>query len=233
MGNARKAPGSSALGYPPRAVPATSNTASPFRPGRRTSISGTVIAGAIFSARPVFCVEPEPDRFVRGDALCPAPEAVQAEVFKLTSPEGRAEHLVGAEVRVFDDGDAYGVEIQDGKEVYRKGYDDPARECSQRARIVAVTIVMTLIPPELGPDAAVEAEPEVEGADPAAGAAAEPRTEVQQPTPPPAQPEDAPKDIGAEPVSRASAQGARWLNLELGAWFQQSLSNSEVPTART
>ena len=137
-----------------------------------------------------------------------------------------------AYVRVFDEGDAYGVEIQDGKEVYRKRYDDPARECDQRARVAAVTIVMTLFPPELGADAAdaaVEAEPDVEPADAEAGGSAEPRSEVQAPAPPPPKPEDAPEAVSAEPKSKAPEHGARWLNLELGAWFQQSLSNSEVP----
>jgi len=166
---------------------------------------------------------------VDGEATCPAPEAVQAEVFKLTSPEARAVHLFRAHVRVFDEGDAYGVEIQDGNEVYRKNYDDPARECGQRARVAAVTIVMTLIPPELGAGPAVEAEPDVEDADAAAGDPAEPRSDEQQPAPPPAKPAEAPKAQDAEPTSTAREDDASWLSLELGGWFQQSLSNSEVP----
>lgn len=222
--------GKRALGYPPRAVPATSNTASECRSGVRLHIWGAVIAAASFSARPVFCAEPEETRFVGGDATCPAPEAVQAEVFKLTSPEGRAAHLALAQVRVFDDGDAYGVEIREGNEVYRKGYDDPARECSQRARVVAVTIVMTLIPPELGADELVEAEPDAEGpgAEAGAGGPAEPRAEERKPAPPPAQPE-AVKASATEVHTPSSQKSASWLSLELGGWFQHSLSNSEVP----
>jgi hypothetical protein len=193
---------------------------------------GAVIAAASFSARPVFCAAPDEPRFVQGDATCPAPEAVQAEVFKLTSPEGRAEHLARAQVRVFDDGDAYGVEIRDGNEVYRKDYDDPARECSQRARVAAVTIVMTLIPPDLaagGAAAAVEAEPEPADAGAQAEGGAEPSAKVQEATPPPTQPEEAPKSSVTEAHTPSPHESASWLSLELGGWFQHSLSNSEVP----
>ncbi len=179
-------------------------------------------------ARSAFCTEVTD--FIRGDTACPDPKVVEAEVFKLTSPEGRAAHLPGARVHVFDSGDAYGVEIEKGDQAYRKSYDDPARACDQRARVVAVTVVMTLIPPELSAQAPAEAgavEPTDDPGRPTDAAAA-PRAEAPAPPARAAAPA-APEAAGASLPALAPAPLLTSLQLEAGAWFQHSLSNSDVP----
>lgn len=181
------------------------------------------------NVRPAFCTEVTD--FIRGDAACPEPKAVEAEVFKLTSAEGRAAHLPGARVRLFDEGDRYGVEIEKDSETYRKSYDDPARACDQRARVVAVAVVMTLIPAELSvetPDAAAAEDP----ADAPAGTAADaaqPRSEPDAPAAAATQAEvdEEASEMVASPAPSAPASGV--LQLEAGGWFQHSISNSEVP----
>ena len=182
------------------------------------------------SARLAFCTEVTD--FIRADGACPDPRAVEAEVFKLTSPEGRAKYLPGARVQLFDGGDNYAVEIQKGSETYRKSYDDPARACDQRARVVAVTIVMTLMPPDLSEE--TQADPESEaGAAHAMEESALPKADTREaepvPAPPPTKTEDKqPRETVPESAS-ASSRSVRLPELELGAWFQHSLSNSEVP----
>src|SRR5688572_2898745 len=106
------------LGYPRPRVHATSNPAPRRRRCQRLLLSVLALVAAVGSARPAFCTEVTD--FIRGDTACPDPRAVEAEVFKLTSPEGRAAHLPGARVRVFNDGDGYSVEIEKGVETYRK-----------------------------------------------------------------------------------------------------------------
>src|SRR5688572_24735010 len=169
------------LGYPRPRVHATSNPAPRRRRCQRLLLSVLALVAAVGSARPAFCTEVTD--FIRGDAACPDPKAVEAEVFKLTSAEGRAAHLPGARVRIFDEGDRYGVDIDKEGETYSKSYDDPARACDQRARVVAVAVVMTLIPAELSaetPDAAAAEEPPDAPADSATDAA-QPRSEPEAP----------------------------------------------------
>lgn len=175
--------------------------------------------------------EAEDAAFVRGETTCPDPKAVQAEVFRLTSPERRAEHFPGASIRVFEDGDTYGVEIQKGGETYRKTYSDPARECNKRVRFTAVYAVMTLIPPDLSeeegtgdsvvmpppvPPKSVNAQPKASPDAVEQPAAAEPRA---------APASEAPSD---EPT-QGQASGPGWLHVEASGWFQHSVSNSDVP----
>ena len=173
--------------------------------------------------------------FIRGDSSCPDPHAVEAEVFRLTSPEGRAAYLPGAQARVFDEGDGYGVEIQKGNETYRKTYDDPGRACDQRARVVAVTVVMTLIPAEFSSEAPGAAPGgDTSSATPGAAAAAqatEPHSEEQTPAAAPGPAVAEPAAIKASQASEAlvSADESGGLGLEAGAWFQHSVSSSEVP----
>lgn len=196
------------------------------RPCRRLLVSVAALALSAGSPRPAFCTEATD--FVRGDTVCPDPKAVEAEVSKLTSLEARSAYLTGASVRVFADGNAYGVEIQQGTESYRKDYEDPAQACDQRARVVAVTIVMTLVPPDLSLEA-----PNAEAAD-----ETPPRADENAPAPAsdaaaraPASPEprvtESPR--AAPAFSPTSEQATRSLQLEAGAWFQHSFSNSEVP----
>lgn len=178
------------------------------------------------SARAAFCTE-MPD-FIRGDSVCPHPKAVEAEVFKLTSPEGRAAYLPGARVRIFDAGPGYSVEIEKDDETYRKTYDDPARGCDQRARVVAVTVVMTLIPPELAAEP-TEAAPPAPGDAPAAAQAdvAESRSEAPPVSVAKREPswsvQEAPELAGLAETTSLSFQ------LDAGVWFHHSLSSSEVP----
>lgn len=184
-------------------------------------------ASVLAGAHPAFCTETTD--FIRGDTACPNPKAVEAEVFKLTSAEGRAAHLPGARVRVFDEGNRYGVEIEKDSETYRKGYDDPARACDQRARTVAVTVVLTLIPAEFSTDAPETPASEHTSDIPRSSAEdAEPRTE---PNPMPVTsaptPEIAEETPEAPPPS--SAPASRLLQVEAGGWFQHSIPNSEVP----
>jgi len=205
--------------------------------GRRLLVSVATLGVAIASPRPAFCTEVTD--FIRGDSVCPDPHAVEAEVFRLTSAEGRAAHLPGAQVRVFDEGDGYAVEIQRSSETYRKTYDDPGRACDQRARVVAVTVVMTLIPAELSAEASSETEREAAGSEAARGAAAaeatEPRPEDRTPAAAPAPPASAaaaaPRESRATPPAEApeAQDEAGGLELEAAAWFQHSLSSSEVP----
>lgn len=181
------------------------------------------------SARPAFCTEVTD--FIRGDTTCPDPQAVEAEVFKLTSPQGRAAHLQGARVRVFDAGDDYGVEIEKDDETYRKSYDDPARACDQRVRVVAVTVVMILIPPDLSAEPPAEVAPAHPDHVPASTpeGAAEPRSETQAPRAAATKPEASEETREASEPSGPSAALPPSLQLEAGAWFQHSISNSEVP----
>lgn len=191
--------------------------------------------GAV-TASPRLALCTEVTDFVRGDGSCPDPRAVEAEVFRLTSPEGRAAHLPGAQVRVFDAGEGYSVEIQKGGETYRKTYDDPGRACDQRARVVAVTVVMTLIPAEVSAEAPGEAAPELAGSEPARNAAAvdvaEARAEAGSraaATPPPASAAatEESRATPAEPPTPGDDTGG--LGFEGAAWFQHSISSSEVP----
>lgn len=157
---------------------------------------------------------------------------MQAEVFRLTSPERRAEYLAGASVRVFDDGDTYGVEVQKGGETYRKTYMDPARECQKRVRFTAVYAVMTLMPPDLSEDASPNDS--VETMEPPAPLAAS--NEPPKPTPkvvdqseaaglrPAPAPEAAIDEAAAQQASESS-----WFYFEASSWSQHSVSNSEVP----
>lgn len=162
---------------------------------------------------------------------------MEAEVFRLTSPEGRAAHLPGAQVRVFDEGDGYGVEIQKGSETYRKTYDDPGRACDQRARVVAVTLVMTLIPAEFSSEAAAAAQGGDTGSDTPRDAAAAQATEARsEDKTPPAAPASTARETAVTEASRTppaeapvSADEAGGLALEAAAWFQHSTSSSEVP----
>jgi len=220
-------------------VHATSNTAHrrvfPRLRAQRLLVSIATLGAVIAGTRPAFCTEVTD--FIRGDGSCPAPHAVEAEVFRLTSPEGRAVHLPGAQVRVFDEGDGYGVEIQKGGETYRKTYDDPGRTCDQRARVVAVTVVMTLIPAELSSEASGEAALEPAGSEPARAAAAadaaEPGSEGRTPraaAPSPASAEAVTEESRATPPGApVSVDDAGGFELEVAGWFQHSISSSEVP----
>src|SRR5688572_7438668 len=69
---------------------------------------------------------------IQSDSDCPSPEAVQAQVRELTTPEQRAAVPVDAKVLVSDHDDSIAVAItRDGKTSVRV-YQDAARDCERR-----------------------------------------------------------------------------------------------------
>lgn len=91
---------------------------------------------------------PAPRR-ITSDGSCPSADAITAAIESLV-PHGGADALPpSTRVEVTDAGDTYRVTLSaEGKERAR-AYRDAARDCDQRARFVAVFIVLTLMPPEL------------------------------------------------------------------------------------
>ena len=171
--------------------------------------------------------------WISGDSTCPDPMAVEAEVSRLTSPEGRAEHLPGASVRVLDSGESYRIEITKGGDYFEKTYLDPARECDKRVRVAAVYVIMALIPPEF----AVPDEISGEASAPPSTSEPEPRATGQAA----AQPAPAPRPASVKPpasvreerptsVQAASEeQTPSWWGIDAALIAQHSISSSQVP----
>jgi hypothetical protein len=133
---------------------------------------------------------------LRTDSDCPSPEAVQAEVRELTTPEQRRAVPGDAQVMVSDRGESIAVAItRDGKTTVRI-YRDDARDCSRRAHFVSVLVVVALMPPDVGvPESEAEAAP-----------ATEPESQPTPVTPPP-----------LEPPRPPSVPSVRHVRIELAA----------------
>ena len=128
---------------------------------------------------------------IKRDSDCPSPEAVQAEVRELTTPEQRRGVPSDAAVMVSDRGDSIAIAItRDGKTTVRV-YHDAARDCARRAHFVSVLVVVSLMPPDARARPSREPEPEPE-----------PTPQPEPPPPPPPPPPPAP------PAARACASSS-------------------------
>lgn len=98
---------------------------------------------------------------IQSDSDCPSPEAVQAQVRELTTPEQRAAVPTDAKILISDHNDSIAVAItRDGKTSVRV-YQDAARDCERRTHFVSVLAVVSLMPPDIGAvDPEREPEPE-------------------------------------------------------------------------
>lgn len=100
---------------------------------------------------------------IHSDSDCPGPEAVQAQVRELTTPEQRAAVPTDAKVLISDHNESIAVAItRDGKTSVHV-YQDAARDCERRNHFVSVLVVVSLMPPDVGaadPEVEVEREPE-------------------------------------------------------------------------
>lgn len=120
---------------------------------------------------------------IQSDSDCPSPDAVQAEVRELTTPEQRRGVPDDARVVVSDRGDSIAIAItRDGKTTVRV-YRDAARDCSRRSHFVSVLVVVWLMPPDVGLP-----EPEPEEPAPKPRPAPAPAPASAPPPPPPRDP---------------------------------------------
>jgi len=110
---------------------------------------------------------------------CPTSEAIAQTVDNLIPhpPEDALRRT--ADVGVTDSGETYKVRLMVEGKAHARVYRDLGRDCAQRARVVAVFIVLTLMPPEL----LVEVPPE-----PPPPSSPPPPVVAQPPPPPPAPP---------------------------------------------
>lgn len=124
---------------------------------RRTAIAASTCAFAvvIFAARAGAGAEGESPASVssilRISAVgeCPTPEAIAQTVDGLI-PHPPADALRRkADVAVTDAGDSYRVHLVVEGKTHVRVYRDVGRDCAQRARVAAVFVVLTLMPPEL------------------------------------------------------------------------------------
>jgi len=80
---------------------------------------------------------------------CPTPEAIAQTVDSLIPHPPQDALRRTAEVGVTDSGETYKVRLVVEGKTHVRAYRDMGRDCAQRARVVAVFIVLTLMPPEL------------------------------------------------------------------------------------
>lgn len=145
---------------------------------------------------------------IQSDSGCPSPDAVQAEVRELTTPEQRQGVPADANVMVSDRGESIAIAItRDGKTTVRI-YQDAARDCARRSHFVSVLVVVSLMPPDLGSDP--EPEPPPDPTRPPPPTAPEPRPE----------PEPEPEEPSALPT--------RHVHIELGARLDVSTPISDT-----
>jgi hypothetical protein len=220
-----------AIGYPCAAVRATTNQA------RQKALVGYAtlffLAMGLATEVAVAAESMNAASWISGDTACPAPMAVEAEVSRLTSSEGRTQHLPGASVRVFDSGESYQIEITKGGDHFEKTYVDPARECDKRVRVAAVYVIMALFPPEFAmPDATPsEAAAPPSTAESDSGAMEEPAVH-SAPVPKPRPVKEPAPVRRARPAparSVTSAETPSWWRIDAALIAQHSISNSQVP----
>lgn len=137
---------------------------------------------------------------VTSESDCPSPDAVQAEVRELTTPEQRRGVPPDAKVFITDQGESIAVAItRDGQTTVRV-YRDAARDCSRRAHFVSVLVVVSLMPPDLG------------------SASSEPEAPAPPPTPPPEpRPPAEPPPPASPPPSPRSPSSPSRVRIELSA----------------
>jgi hypothetical protein len=149
---------------------------------------------------------------IQSDSDCPTPDAVQAEVRELTTPEQRAGVPADAKVLISDRSDHITVAItRDGKTNVRV-YQDAARDCQRRSHFVSVLVVVSLMPPDVG---ASEPEPP-----------SPPEPEPQPPSPPHTPAPEAPPSPAASRLKRVRIElGARG---EVGAPISDTVRIASV-----
>jgi hypothetical protein len=80
---------------------------------------------------------------------CPGGEAVAQIIDTLIPRRAIPASRRGVEVSVVDQGDGYKVQMVVEGVTHARLYRDAGRDCAQRARVAAVFVVLTLMPPEL------------------------------------------------------------------------------------
>ena len=110
---------------------------------------------------------------------CPGADAVAQTIETLIPRRAIPAPRRGAEVNVVDQGDSYKVQVVVEGTTHTRLYRDLGRDCAHRARVAAVFVVLTLMPPEL----LMESPPA-----PLPPPLASPPAVVVAPQPPPIQP---------------------------------------------
>ena len=185
---------------------------SPVRPRRSrwAALAGTCLLAPSVLAQ---------DGVVVGAGACPAPATVNAAVEQLILDGDLGKDAVAT---VDDRGDHYVVSVElDGKRL-QKSYVDASRSCERRARIAAVFIVLTLLPPELWPD---RLDLDEGPASPPPAPPPPPPAASSLPSPPPPSPPPPPPSA---PPPRAAAELVR---LELGALIEAAVAAEEFVAA--
>jgi hypothetical protein len=94
-------------------------------------------------------VEPSSAPRIAGVGDCPGSDAVAQTVESLIPRRAIPVPRRGAEVNVADQGDSYKVQVVVEGGTHTRLYRDVGRDCAYRARVAAVFVVLTLMPPEL------------------------------------------------------------------------------------
>jgi hypothetical protein len=117
------------------------------------------LASCVAAPMTAGAAEPELASLVAGPSTCPRPDMVLAELAALLPPERLAARLratPGAPpVELIDRGVPFDVAISGRVREYR----DEARDCTQRARVAAVFVAMTIDPASIGAPAPPPAAP--------------------------------------------------------------------------
>ena len=94
-------------------------------------------------------VEPPSAPRIAAIGDCPGADAIAQTVETLSPRRAIPPSRRGAEVNVADQGDSYNVQVIVEGATHTRLYRDVGRDCAHRARIAAVFVVLTLMPPEL------------------------------------------------------------------------------------
>jgi hypothetical protein len=94
-------------------------------------------------------VEPPSTPRIVAVGECPASDAVAQTVDTLIPRRAIPAPRRGAEVNVADQGDSYKVQVVVEGATHTRLYRDIGRDCAHRARVAAVFVILTLMPPEL------------------------------------------------------------------------------------
>lgn len=113
------------------------------------------LAGSILSAPGVSAPGLEGLR-VHGTSLCPAPAEVRATLLELIPSGQEAVFEQGVEVALSASGRRYRVAVRTPEKRAEKSYADDHGDCEKRARVAAVFVFLTVMPPEVWADALEE-----------------------------------------------------------------------------
>jgi hypothetical protein len=113
---------------------------------------------------------------------CPGADAVAQTVETLIPHRAIPVPRRGAEVNVADQGDSYRVQVVVEGATHARLYRDVGRDCAHRARVAAVFVALTLMPPELLMESPPTPPPPPLAAPPAAVVAAPPPAPVPRPS---------------------------------------------------